>query len=103
MNFDLKFLDNEWIAVAIALFVALYGIALSRIELPGYIRNLFNNNIFRIVFLSLLLVQSFDKAPHVALSIALVFVLTMYYLGEQEIKENFAYLESFRAQLKNKN
>lgn len=102
MDLDFRILDNQWIAVAIALFIGLYGLTLGRVKLPGYIRNLFNNNIFRVVFLSLLLIQNFDKAPHVAVAVALVYVITLYYLGEQEINENFTYLESFRAQLRNR-
>ena len=103
MKFDLSFLENEYVAVSIALFVALYGITLSRMQLPEYIKNLFSNNIFRVIFLSLLLIHNFNRAPHVSLAIALVFVLTMHYINEQQIKENFVYLESFRAKLRNKN
>ena len=100
MTFDLSVLDNEYVAVGVALFITLYGLTLARVELPNYIRNLFTNGIFRVVFLSLLVMQNFNKAPHIAFTVAMVFVLTLYYLGEQEIKENFAYLESFRNQLR---
>ena len=100
MNLDLSVLDNEYVAVALALFLGIYAYAASRMELPGYLRNLFNNNIFRVVFLSLLLTQNLNKSPHVAIFIALVFVITLHYLGEQEIKENFAYLETFRNNLR---
>ncbi len=96
MKLDLAFLDNDYVVVALALFLVLYGYAGARMELPGYIRNLFNNNIFRVVFLTLLLMQNFNKAPHVAITVALVFVLTLHFLSEQEVKENFAYLEAFR-------
>lgn len=94
--------NNEYIAVLIALFIGLYALSLGRMKLPDYIRNLFNNNIFRVVFLSLLLIHNFNRSPHVSLAIALVFVITMQYISDQEIKENFAYLESFRAELRNK-
>jgi len=96
MKLDLSLLDNEYVATGLALFLGLYAIAASRIELPGYLKNLFNNNIFRVVFLALLLTQNFDRAPHVALTVALVFVLTLHYMREQEIKETFAYLEAYR-------
>jgi hypothetical protein len=102
MNLDLSVLDNEYVVAGLALFIGLYGLTLSRVELPDYVRNLFNNNIFRVVWLFLLLVFNFNKVPHVAITIALVFVLTLHYINEQEIKENFAYLESFRNQLKMK-
>ena len=95
MDLNLDFLDNQYVAVAVALFVALYGLALGRMKLPDYIKNLFGNNIFRVVFLSLLLVYNFNKAPHIALAIALVFVLTLHYLNKQQTAENFQYLEAF--------
>lgn len=92
-------LDNQVVSVILALFIGLYALNLGKMELPPYIRNLFNNTIFRIVFLSLLLVYRLDNAPHVALAVALAFVLTLDYLGHSEAKENFAYLEAFTNQL----
>ena len=92
-------LDNDWVVAALALFVTLYALNLGRIELPCYIKNLFNNTLFRILFLSLLLVYRFEKAPHVAIVVALVFVLTLDYLSIRETKENFEYLEAFNNQI----
>jgi len=90
-----ELLDNDWVAGLLWLFIVLYGLALGKMELPSYIRNLFNNTLFKIVFLSLLLVYNFKKAPHVALTVALVFVMTLDYLNVEKTKENFAYLEAF--------
>lgn len=97
MSNILGVLDNEYVALGVSMFVALYGIALSRMELPGYLKNLFSNSIFRIVFLALLLIHNYDKAPHIGVAVALIFVLTLEYLSMKEVEENFAYLESFRA------
>ena len=91
-----ELLDNNWVAAALALFIVLYALNLGRMQLPCYIKNLFKNTPFRILFLSLLLVYRFEKAPHVALTVALIFVLTLDYLSAEETKENFAYLEAFR-------
>ena len=99
MNIDKNVISNDWLAVLVALFLFLYGFRLSRVGLPGYLRNLFNNNIFRIVFLSLLLIYGFETSPHAAILIALVYVITLYYIGEQEVRENIDYFESFRNQL----
>lgn len=96
MKLDLSILDSDAATIGIAVFVALYGLTLGRVQLPEYIRNLFNNGIFRVVFLSLLLVFNFNKQPHVAVAVALVFVLTLHYMNKQEEEENFAYLESFK-------
>ena len=100
MTVNLSILENEYVAIGIALFVALYGITIARIQLPDQIKNLFNNNIFRVVFLSLLLIHNFNSAPHVGVAIALIFIITMYYLNEQQIQEDFNKLETFRVQIK---
>ena len=94
-------LDNEFVAVLVALFIGLYALNLGKMKLPTYIKNLFNNTLFRIVFLSLMLVYRFDNAPHVALAVALAFVLTLDYLSTDQIKENFEYYEAFKYQLNN--
>lgn len=85
-------LGNDYVAVILAIFVTAYGFALSRVELPGWLRNLFNNDIFRVVFLSLLLIHNFDRAPHVGVAIALIFVITIHYANVQETKKKLAHL-----------
>ena len=87
-------LDNQIIRAALILFIILYGLNLSKIKLPPYIKDLFNNTIFKIAFLSLLLMTNLHKDPHVAIIVSVVFVLTLEYLNNEEIKENFMYLES---------
>ena len=84
-------LNNNILVIIIAIIVAAYA-SQTRIQLPNYIRKLFTNNIFRVVFLSLLLIYSFDKAPHVAIAVALIFVLTLHFLNYQEATENFMFL-----------
>jgi len=79
----------------LAVIVILYA-SLIRVEMPFYIKMLFENNIFRIIFLSLLLILSFNQAPHVAITMAIIFVLTLYFLNEQEAKESFRNLERFK-------
>nr|QBK88356.1 MAG: hypothetical protein LCMiAC01_00200 [Mimivirus LCMiAC01] len=101
MDYFKKIMDNKYVTIILTLFLFLYGYTLSRVALPNYIKNLFNNNIFRIVFLSLLLIYNFDKSPHVALAVSIVFVLTLYYIGEREMKENFAYLEAYANKKRN--
>lgn len=88
-------LRNDYVAAIIALFVILYGLTLSRVQIPKFIRNLFNNDIFRVIFLSLLLIHNFNRSPHVALAIALIFVITLHFIHVQEIKETFDYYESY--------
>jgi hypothetical protein len=90
-----SYLTNDVVVILLAFVVALYA-SQTRVEMPEYIQDLFRNNIFRVVFLFLLLMFPFNQAPHVALTIALIFVLTLYFLNSIEMKENFARLERFR-------
>ena len=87
--------NNELLSFITAAFLLLYGITLARMDIPDGFRNLFNNNIFRVLFLSLLIAFGFKKSPHVAIIIALVFVLTLNILNEKEIEENFEMYENF--------
>lgn len=91
--------DNQIISIAIILFLFLYGYNLGKMKLPSYIKKLFDNTIFKIVFLSLLLIFNFKNTPHIALIIAIVFVLTLEALNNQETKENIMYYEAFKHQL----
>jgi hypothetical protein len=88
-------MNNIYVFTIIAILMPTYLIALSRIKLPDYIINLFNNDIFKIVWLSLMLIMGFKKQPHIALIVALIYVITLHYINKQQIKENFEYLEYF--------
>ena len=90
-------IDNDYVAIGLAFLVALYGLSMGRIRLPGYLRNLFSNTLFRIVFLSMLLIFNFRHTPHIAVAVALIFVLTLEYLNKEEAQENFVYLQNSTA------
>lgn len=80
-------IDNSYIAITLALIVALYGIQLGKFPLPNFISGLFKNPLFRIAFLSLLLINNFNTTPHVALIVVLVFVITMEHLNRHEMEQ----------------
>jgi Cu/Ag efflux pump CusA len=88
-------MSSPVIIIIFSLFIILYGLNLAKIKLPNYIKKLFDNTIFKIVFLSLLLAYNFKAAPHVAVIVALTFVLTLDYMNQQEMRENLSYLEYF--------
>lgn len=92
-------LNNEYLLVSLAIFTTIYA-SMNRLQLPPYIVKLFKNDIFRILFLSLLLVVNFHKAPHVALVVAIVFIITLNYISHEEARENFTLLETFRSNVK---
>lgn len=87
--------------IFIACMVILVTIYLTKIQhkVPPYIHNLFRNEIFRIVFLSLLLIYGFKSSPHIALIMAFIFVITIHFIGEQEQYENIAYFEAYQNQI----
>lgn len=90
---DLSILNNDVVLVIVTLLIGLYAADI-RINLPAPIMELFKSNIFRVVFLSLLLIYTFDKTPHVAIIVSLIFVVTMYYVNQQERRENFEYAKA---------
>jgi hypothetical protein len=70
-----EYMGNEYFVGAIGLFAVLY-ISQCQINLPQYITSMFNNDIFKIIYLSLLLMIPFKMAPHVAITVSIVFVLS---------------------------
>ena len=95
---DLKLPEGlvEALPLLAAAVVGLY--AFKSFELPELVIKLFNNLIFRLAFLAVLLVPTMKDMPGVAVSLVLIFLLTLHYIDKQETKENFAYVESFRNQ-----
>ncbi len=89
-----KIINSEYFVIVLGLLFILYA-SIFREDMPEYIRRLFANNIFRIFFLSLLLIYNFNTAPHVAVFIAGVFVITMYYINEREKKEHMMQIQEY--------
>jgi hypothetical protein len=95
-----KVLDNSVISVAFALFLVLYGLALSRVELNSSIHRLFENNMFRVVILSVFMLiipnvyaesrnMKIDLKPHIVILITLIFVVTLSWLNEMDMREYY--------------
>lgn len=87
--------NNDYVVAITGLIVVLYAWR-SQIDVPDEVRRLFKNDIFRIVFLSLLVLVSSKTAPHVALAVAIIFVLTLHFINRQEMRENFIQIERFK-------
>lgn len=81
--------DKDYVYIGLCLFVALYA-SKAQIKLPRSVRQLFSSSIFRVVFLALLAIY-LNRQPHVALIVAIVFVLTLTHIGNEEMRENFEY------------
>ena len=63
---------------------------------PKFVKQLFNNSLFRIVILIFLFIFRYDKSPTISLTIALLFILTTYFINKEEIEENIEYVKAYR-------
>jgi len=81
-------LDNPYVVATLTILIFLYTASI-RPELPPYIKVLFNNPIFRVFVLFLVVVRG-NKDPVFSLAIAIAFVTTLTYLNQQQAKEAFS-------------
>jgi hypothetical protein len=86
--------NNEYVLAMLVLFVLLYS-GLSRPELPKWVSDLFKNDIFRVIFIALIAMIPAKQAPHVAIIIAVVFVMTLHFVFQEETRENLTITENF--------
>lgn len=83
--------NNDFLYGVSCILVAVYA-SKTQIKLPSAIRKLFSSNIFRVVFLSIFAMYlNKNTKPHVALIVSIVFVITLEYINQEEIKENYEY------------
>jgi len=83
-----SFMSNDYVFAILAILAYGYG-QLAKPALPNFMIRLFENDIFRVLFLSLLLFVRFETRPTVALIIALVFVYMLQFIYHKETKEAF--------------
>jgi len=91
------------IRIIIALIIGFYAAFIgSHYKLPNFLRNLFENPLFRVAFLSLILLshpyggfRGQQNPPIVALSISVIFVLTLGYLDRMNTKETFEQIDRY--------
>lgn len=80
-------LKNDYVSSTLSLFLVLYA-GLARPQLPGFISSLFENAMFKVLILTLVVYTS-SKNLQLALMIAVAFTITMNLLNEQKIAEGF--------------
>jgi len=90
-----EYVDNEYIVAVVLVFVIVYA-SKSQIELPNWLESLFKNDIFKVLYLSLLLMIPFEKAPHVSIIVAVLFVIVLHVINRSEMKKLLSQSESFR-------
>lgn len=78
---------NEYFIGAFSIFVLLY-LSKIRMPMPDKFANLFKNDYFRILYLSLFLIVVVKKSPTVSLVIALLFIMGMKQIADEESFQN---------------
>ena len=79
---------NKYSSTVLSMFLVFYS-GLAAPKLPGFIVKLFDNAIFRILILALV-VYNGNRDPRMALMIAVGFTVTMNILAKQKFLEGFA-------------
>lgn len=90
---DNSLLNNPYVIGCLTIFVFAYA-SKAQVNMPDMFSNLFRNDIFRVVFLSLLLMLKFEKSPSVSILVALFFVFVMGKIMSEETFENFQVIKS---------
>ena len=85
---NLDFFENKYFFAVFSILMFMYA-AQIRPNLPKFIMDLFQNPIFRVAILFLILVRGY-KDPQFALIVAVAFLLIMNVVNEQLFKETFA-------------
>lgn len=80
--------SDKYASTAITLFLVLYG-GLAAPKLPGFIVKLFDNPIFKILILALI-VYNGNRDPAFAIMIAVTFTITLNTISKQKFMEGFA-------------
>ena len=80
--------ENKYFSAIITLIIVLYG-ALAGPKLPKFVTNVFNNTIFRVLFLTLIVYKG-NKDLTLSIAISVGFLITIQIIGEQKFLENFA-------------
>lgn len=96
-SFD-RFMLNPYFATIVTIILTMYA-TLASPNLPNFLKNLFNNSIFKILIISFIAYRA-NKNPQFSLLISICFVITLNLIADQENKEAFLQIENFN-QLEN--
>jgi hypothetical protein len=79
--------SNKIVSTILTTFLIVYG-GMASPNLPGFIRKMFENKIFKILILSLV-VYSSNKDPKFAIMMALIFTITLTFIDQKNFFEKF--------------
>jgi len=87
-NFYEKLFSNKKVSTILSTFLILYG-GLASPQLPGFVKKMFENKIFKILILSLVVYTS-NKDPKFAVLMAVAFTVTLNMIDTQCLSEKFS-------------
>ena len=79
--------ENKYSSTILITFLVLYG-GMAAPKLPGFIKKLFENPVFKIIILSLVAYTG-NRDPQFALMIAVAFTVTLNMISDSKVKEHF--------------
>ena len=79
--------SNKIVSTILTTLLIVYG-GMASPNLPGFIRKMFENKIFKILILSLV-VYSSNKDPKFAIMMALIFTITLTFIDQKNFFEKF--------------
>lgn len=79
--------SNKYLSSVVSLFLVLYA-GMARPQLPPFINGLFDNAVFRLAVLSMVVFMGGHNVE-LSLMVAIAFTVTMNLLNEQKIAEGF--------------
>ena len=79
--------DNSYVMATLTIVTALYVSSINS-KLPSYIKVLFNNPIFRVIVLFLIVARG-NKDPIFSLILGIAYVTTLIFLQQQQANEAF--------------
>jgi hypothetical protein len=83
----MEVINNKYVSTAITIGLGLYA-ALLGPNLPTFVKDLFQNTLFRILILFLVIVRG-NKDPKMAIIISIAFILTLDYIYVIDAREAF--------------
>ncbi len=93
MNLE-NIVDNEYLFAVLLIFLVSYSV-LFRPTLPNWVSELFKNDIFRVIFIAFIAMIPAKQSPHVAIILAIIFVTTLHFIQQDDVKEKMSITEHF--------
>ena len=86
-------LDNVYVSTILTIFLIVYG-GLARQNVPYKFLQLFDNELFRILVITLIAYKA-NHNPQLSVLLAIGFVISLNFLSEISMQESFKQLEHF--------